>query len=48
MCSGSETGSYLRIIDSVYHSTLGLREIKEKKNYDGSFFAQPTGVVVGP
>ena len=28
MCSGSEEGSYLRLIDVVYHSTLGLREIK--------------------
>ena len=25
MCSGSEAGSYLRLIDFVYHSTLGLR-----------------------
>ena len=24
MCSGSEAGSYLRLIDFVYHSTLGL------------------------
>ena len=31
MCSGSEAGSYLRLIDSVYHSTLGLRVIKKKK-----------------
>ena len=28
MCSGSEAGSYLRIIDFVYHSTLGLRVTK--------------------
>jgi len=26
--SGSEAGSYLRLIDLVYHSTLGLRVIK--------------------
>ena len=32
MCSGSEAGSYLRLIGFVYHSTLGLREIK--KNLD--------------
>jgi len=32
MCSGSEAGSYLRLIDCVYHSTLGLRVIKKKKN----------------
>jgi len=31
MCSGSEAGSYLRLIDFVYHSTLGLRVIKQKK-----------------
>jgi len=31
MCSGSEAGSYLRIRDYVYHSTLGLRVIKKKK-----------------
>ena len=32
MCSGSEAGSYLRLIDFVYHSTLGLRAIKKKKS----------------
>ena len=31
MCSGSEEGSYSRLIDCVYHSTLGLRVIKKKK-----------------
>jgi len=31
MCSGSEAGSYLRLIDFAYHSTLGLRVIKKKK-----------------
>ena len=30
-CSGSEAGSYLRLIDFVYHSTLGLRAIKKKR-----------------
>jgi len=30
-CSGSEAGSYSRLIDFVYHSTLGLREIIKKK-----------------
>ena len=34
MCSGSEAGSYLWLIDLVYHSTLGLRVIK-KKQKDG-------------
>ena len=31
MCSGSEEGWFLRLIDFVYHSTLGLGEIKKKK-----------------
>ena len=31
MCSGSEACSYVRLIDSVYHSTLGLRVMKNKK-----------------
>jgi len=31
MCSGSEAGAYLKLIDFVYHSTLGLRVIKNKK-----------------
>ena len=31
MCSVSEEGSYLRLIDFVYHSTLGLRVIKKKE-----------------
>ena len=31
MCRGSEAGSYLRLGDFVYHSTLGLRVILKKK-----------------
>ena len=31
MCSGSKAGSNSRLIDFVYHSTLGLRVIKKKK-----------------
>ena len=31
-----EAGSYLRCIDLVYHSTLGLRVIKKKKKLGGS------------
>jgi len=31
MCSGSEAGSHLRLIDFVYHSTLGLSVINKKK-----------------
>ena len=34
MCSGSKAGSYLRRIDFVYHSTLGVRVIKKKKKKD--------------
>ena len=42
MCSGSEAGSYLRLIDCVYHSTLGLRVIKKKKfNFEGSGLRAP-------
>jgi len=33
MCSGSEAGSYLRLIDFVYQSTLGLRVIEKKREY---------------
>ena len=37
ICSGSEAGSYLRLMDFVHHSTLGLRvtKQKEKKTYPG-------------
>ena len=31
MCSGSEAGSYVRLIDFVYHSTLGLRVIQKRR-----------------
>jgi len=31
MGSGSEAGSYLRFIDFVYHSTLGLKVIKKRR-----------------
>ena len=33
MCSDSEEGSYLRLIDFLYHSTLGSRVIKKKKRF---------------
>ena len=36
MCSGSGAGSYLRLIDFVYHSTLGLRVIKKNKKTPSS------------
>ena len=32
MCSGSEAGSYFRLIDFMYHSTLGLRVIKSAES----------------
>jgi len=32
ICSGSEAGSYLRLIDFEYHSTLGLRVIMKKRS----------------
>jgi len=31
MCSGSEAGSYSRLIDFVYRSTLGVRVINKRK-----------------
>jgi len=36
MCSGSEAGSYLRRIDFVYHSTLGLRVSHNEEDEDPS------------
>ena len=41
MCSGSEVGAYLRLMDFVYHSTLGLRVIKKKKR--GADPTEPLG-----
>jgi len=46
MCSCSEAGLYLRLIDFVYHSTLGLRVIKKKKKEH--FFAPTHTVDYGP
>ena len=31
MCSGSEAGTYSRLTDVVYHSTLGLGVIKKRR-----------------
>jgi len=39
MRSGSEAGSYLRLIDFVYHSTLGLRVIKKRRREEENLFA---------
>ena len=35
-CSASEAGSYLRLTDFVYHSTLGVRVIKKEKKVNGA------------
>ena len=37
MCSGSEAGSYLRIIDFAHHSTLNSRVIKKRRRAAGDF-----------
>jgi len=34
MCSGSEAGSYLRLINFVYQSTLGVSVIEKKTRID--------------
>ena len=34
MCSGSEAGSYLGLIDFECHSTLGLRVIKKGETFE--------------
>jgi len=36
MCSGSEAGSYLRLVDFLCHSTLGLRVLKKKEKIQNS------------
>jgi len=41
MCSGSEAGSYFRLIDFLYHSILGLRVIKKKK--EGGWWSHQQG-----
>ena len=33
MRTGSEAGSYLRLTDFVYHSTLGVRMIEKRREY---------------
>ena len=42
MCSGSEVGSYLRLMDVVYHSTPGLRVKKEEEKADPGVFEKNT------
>ena len=45
MCSGSKEGSYLRLIDFVYHSTLSLRVIIIIKGF-GVHSSREGGVAV--
>jgi len=40
MCSGSNEGSYLKLIDFVYHSFLGLRVIKKKRRMNLEVWAE--------
>ena len=47
LCSGSEAGSYLRLIDFVDHSTLGLRVIKKKKRSTLSKVGSRSGLASG-
>jgi hypothetical protein len=44
--SGSEAGSYLRLIDFVYHSILGLRVIQKKKKKELGESAHERGLGV--
>ena len=47
MCSSSEAGSYLRLIDFVYHSTLGLRVIKKRRRSLGVGVSSPQPLRTG-
>ena len=40
MCSSSEAGSYVSLTDFVYHSTLGLRVLKQKRRERGFRFSR--------
>ena len=46
MSSSSEAGSYLRLTDFVYHSTIGLRVIKKRRLAAGSWqgFSRGSGL----
>jgi len=44
----SETGSYLRLIDFVYHTTLGLRVIKKRRRDLVEIFDDLAQLVVLP
>ena len=47
-CSGSEAGSYLRLIYCVYHSTLGLIVIKGATDRLVLFGVEDGRVELGP
>ena len=46
MCSGSEAGSYSRLVDFVYHSTLGLRVIKKKNTHTRRLGGSQGGILL--
>ena len=46
MCSGSEEGSYLRLIFFLYHSILGLRVIQKKKKNQADVLWKDGGVTL--
>jgi len=48
MCSGPEAGSYLRLIDFVYHSTLGLKVIMKKKKIEKARSPPPVSQTLCP
>ena len=39
--SDSEAGSYLRLIDFLYHSTLGLKAMNKKNRLSAEWVAHP-------
>ena len=42
ICSGSEAGSYLRLMGFVYHSALGVRVIKKERSLALSYGGRPS------
>ena len=38
LCSSSEAGSYVRLTDFVYHSTLGLRVMNKQKEESSAVY----------
>ena len=47
MCSGSEGGSYLRLIDCVHHSILGFIVMKKRRRDSEEIIAEMTCRVKG-